>query len=75
MKAVARVSAVQLTPTHDGEAACAVQLTFPGGGRSVVQLDSAALARVMTGAGLTQISGLVGHPWNILLPAQDPPGR
>lgn len=72
---LARVRAVQLTPTHDGEAACAVQLEFPGGGRSVVQLDSAGLARVMAEADLTDLSGLVGRPWTVLLAAQDPARR
>lgn len=72
MSGTARVSSVQLTPTHDGEAACAVQLTFAGGGRSVVQLDSNALARVMAEAGLAEASALVGQPWEVLLAARDP---
>tara|TARA_R110001599_G_scaffold196210_2_gene392717 strand:- start:37307 stop:37534 length:228 start_codon:yes stop_codon:yes gene_type:complete len=66
------VSAIQLTPTHDGEAACAVELTFPGGGRSMVQLDSAGLARVMARAGVHKLSGLVGLAWTVLLSARDP---
>jgi hypothetical protein len=66
------VSAIQLTPTHDGEAACAVELTFPGGGRSLVQLDSAGLARVMTQAGVHTLSGLLGLAWTVLLAARDP---
>lgn|GEM_PF-2114662 len=66
------VSAIQLTPTHDGEAACAVELTFPGGGRSMVQLDSAGLARVMAQADVHNLSGLVGLTWTVLLSARDP---
>lgn len=67
------VSKVQLTPTHDGEAACAVQLRFPDGGQSVVQLDNTGLARVLAQAGLVEISGLVGKPWTVLLAARAPP--
>lgn len=61
------ISALQLTPTHDGEAACMVELMHPGGGRSVVQLDSLRLARVMAAAEVEHATGLVGRRWEVLL--------
>lgn len=61
------ISALQFTPTHDGEAACLVELIHPGGGRSVVQLDSLRLASIMAAAELEDANGLVGCVWSVLL--------
>ncbi|MEH3157443.1 MAG: hypothetical protein PGN08_00130 [Sphingomonas taxi] len=66
MSAVARIDAVRLTPTHDGESALLVTLRFANGGRSNVQIDSASLARVMARAGVASAFDLVGCDWAVL---------
>lgn len=65
---VARIASVQLTPTHDGEAALVAELAYPGGGSGRVQLDSHATAMVMARAGVSEVGALVGMPWTVLRP-------
>ena len=62
----ALISGVQLTSTHDGEAALAIELTFPNGGRSKVQINALEAADVMAAAGVASAEGLVGQPWTVL---------
>lgn len=60
------ISRVQLTTTHDGEAALAIELTFANGGRSKVQINAVEAADVMAAAGVASADALVGHPWTVL---------
>jgi hypothetical protein len=66
----ARIEAVRLTPTHDGEAALAVTLRFANGGRSQVQIDADGLRRVLARAGVGHAAELVGRSWVVLDVAQ-----
>lgn len=60
------ISHVRLTPTHDGEGALVIELRFPNGGRSNVQINSEEAADVMARAGVRTADALVGHPWTVL---------
>lgn len=60
------ISCVRLTPTHDGEAALVIELSFPNGGRSNVQINSEEAADVMARAGVRSADALVGQPWTVL---------
>ncbi|GAB3285825.1 hypothetical protein [Parahaliea aestuarii] len=60
------ISAVRLTPTHDGEAAMVVELHYPNGGRSTVQIEGADAVAVMRRAGVSHASELLGLPWTVL---------
>lgn len=60
------IDAIRLTATHDGEAAMVVELRFPAGGRSRVQLDGEGLRKVMARAGVADASELVGRSWSVL---------
>lgn len=60
------IDAIQLTSTHDGEAALVVELRFGVAGRSSVQLDTDGLRKVMTKAGVCNAFELVGRSWTIL---------
>jgi len=62
----ARIEAVRLTPTHDGEAAMVVTLRFANGGRSKVQIDADGLRRVMAKAGVGSAADLIGKSWAVL---------
>lgn len=62
----ATISDVQLTSTHDGEAALVIELAFPNGGRSKVQINATEAADVMAAAGVASADALVGHPWTVL---------
>ncbi|MFC6634347.1 hypothetical protein [Microbulbifer taiwanensis] len=64
---VARIAAIQLTPTHDGEAALVAELRYPNGGRAKVQVESADTPAVMERAGASSLAELVGCPWTVLL--------
>lgn len=60
------ISGVRLTSTHDGEAALSIELTFPNGGRSRVQINAVEAADVMAAAGVASADALVGHSWAVL---------
>ena len=60
------ISAVRLTPTHDAEAALVVELRYPNGGRSTVQIDGADAVAVMQRAGVASAVELVGLSWTVL---------
>jgi len=60
------ISAVRLTPTHDGEAALAVELRYPNGGRASVQVEGRDAEAVMARAGVNSATDLVGHSWTVL---------
>ncbi|SNS78778.1 hypothetical protein SAMN06295912_11633 [Sphingomonas laterariae] len=62
----ATISRVQLTATHDGEAAVAIELTFPNGGRSQVHINADEAVDVLALAGVASVDALVGHPWTVL---------
>ena len=62
----ATIHGYTLTPTHDGEAALVVELAFPGGGRSKVQLSSGDMAAVLARAGLARADEMIGRSWSIL---------
>lgn len=62
----ALISAIRLTPTHDGEAALVVELRFDNGGRSTIQLDATSAAEVMARAGVASAAELVGRSWTVL---------
>ncbi len=57
---------VRLAPTHDGEAALLVELIFPNGGVSTVQVEGQDAAAVMARANAKTASDLVGLPWTVL---------
>jgi hypothetical protein len=60
------ISQVRCAPTHDGEAAFVIELRFPNGGRSTVQINGEEAADVMKSAGVREVEELVGHPWTVL---------
>lgn len=60
------IRAVHLTPTHDGEAAMVVQLSYPNGGAAMVQVGGEDTAAVMARAGVSNAADLVGLPWTVL---------
>lgn len=60
------ISAISLTPTHDGEAALVVELSFPGGGRSKVQMDGEGARKALARAGVASAAELIGKPWSVL---------
>lgn len=60
------ISLVQLTSTHDGEAALVIELTFANGGRSKVHINAEEAADVMAAAGVASIDALIGQPWTVL---------
>lgn len=66
MQAIATIANVQLTPTHDGEAALVVEVTYPNGGRTQVQIESCDVPAVMSNAGARSLEDLIGHPWTVL---------
>lgn len=62
----ARIAAMTMTPTHDGDLAAVAELEFPGGGRSQVHIDGESIRRILGTAGVDTIDGLVGLPWSVL---------
>ncbi|MDX3883318.1 MULTISPECIES: hypothetical protein [Sphingomonadales] len=60
------IASVQLTSTHDGEAALVIELMFANGGRSKVHINAEEAADVMAKAGVASADALVGHPWTVL---------
>jgi hypothetical protein len=54
------------TPTHDGEPAFSVVLTFPGGGQSRVLMSGVEAAAVARRAGVNSPDALVGLSWSVL---------
>lgn len=64
---IATIASVQLTPTHDGEAALVVELVYPNGSHARVQIDSRSTAGIMARANARQLGELVGLPWTVLL--------
>ena len=66
MESVATITSVQLTPTHDGEAALVVEISYSNGGRAQVQIESCDVSAVMQKAGARSLEQLIGHPWTVL---------
>lgn len=62
----AKIEALCLTPTHDGEAALVITLRFANGGRSKVQIDAEGMRRVMARAGVGNAADLIGRSWAVL---------
>ncbi|WP_157220266.1 hypothetical protein [Flavisphingomonas formosensis] len=62
----ATITAVQITPTHDGEASVVVELTYANGGRSKIHINAPDAAQVMARAGVASAIELIGHPWSVL---------
>jgi len=62
----ATITAIQLTPTHDGEASVVVELTYANGGRSKIHISAPDAALVMARAGVASATELIGHPWSVL---------
>lgn len=62
----ARIVAVALTPTHDGEAAMVIHLAFPDGGQIKVQVDPDNIAKVLAKAEAASIHDLIGKPWWVI---------
>jgi hypothetical protein len=60
------IAEVTATPTHDGEAALVVILTFPGGGRGSVQMSGIEAAEVVRRAAVSTPQELIGKPWSVL---------
>ena len=56
-----------LTVGHDGEAEAIVELRFPNGAQQGVTFTCESLAGALDRAGITDLEGLVGHPWSVLL--------
>lgn len=63
---VALIRAVHLGPTHDGEAAMVVELSYPNGGAASVHIGGEDIAAVMARAGVSSAAELVGLPWTVL---------
>jgi len=79
---VTRIVHVQITPTHDGEAALLITLGFPGGGRAKLQVGAEDAAEIMEHAGVDSAQALIGKPWAVLrfrethwTPQADKPGE
>lgn len=76
MPTIAVITAVQLTPTHDGEAALVVQIAYPNGGSAKVQIESSDVAAVMQKANARSLEELIGQPWTVLqIRSVGPAGR
>ena len=65
----ARVVALEFDTAHDSEGLVVVVLAYPGGGRSRLRLDSAALLGVVEALALESIGDLVGRPFSAIAPA------
>lgn len=61
-----RIVQVQITPTHDGEAALLITLGYPGGGRAKVQVDAADAAEILVRAHVDSAQARIGMPWAVL---------
>lgn len=60
------IAGIELTATHDGEAALVIVLQYPDGGCGRVQLSSREALQVMERAGVDDASALVGRSWSLL---------
>ena len=60
------IAGISVTPTHDGEAALVIELRFPGGGRSKVQMDGEGARLVLAKAQVDSAAELIGKPWSVL---------
>ena len=54
---------------HDGRAEIEVEIAYPNGGTSTIQLDEEACLASLDHAGVGSIDDLVGRPWSVVLPA------
>lgn len=63
---VAIIAAATVVPGHDGRAELAVEIAYPGGGRSTMSLDAEATAAV-AGHTIGDVDDLVGKPWHVLV--------
>jgi hypothetical protein len=53
---------------HDSDGLLIVTLRFPNGARSQLQLEGAAIARVIEALELTSVRDLIGRPFSELAP-------
>ena len=61
-----RIRSHRLTVTHDGESALLVEIGFPGGGCSWVQIADEDVMAVMRKADVSCFDELIGQSWEIL---------
>lgn len=64
--AAPRIRSHRLTVTHDGESALLVEIGFPGGGCSWVQIADEDAVAVMRKAEVACFDDLIGQSWEIL---------
>ena len=60
------ITQVSGTPTHDGEPAVVITVSFPGGGHSDIQMTGEEAHEVVLRAGVTAPCELVGAHWSVL---------
>ncbi len=60
------IAQVELATTPDGEAALTVELRYPNGGRSRVQIGAREAALVLSKAKAATAQDLVGRSWRVL---------
>ncbi len=66
--AEAVVAEVGFDVAHDSDGLLVVTLRFPNGARSQLQLEGAAIARMIEALGLESVEDLVGRPFSELAP-------
>jgi response regulator RpfG family c-di-GMP phosphodiesterase len=63
------ISRVAIVGGHDGRAEIEVELTYDNGGTTTICLDEEACMASLDRAGVDSLVGLVGKPWDLVLPA------
>jgi hypothetical protein len=63
------ISRVAIIGGHDGRAEIEVELTYENGGTATICLDEEACLASLDRAGVDSLVGLVGKPWDLVLPA------
>ena len=65
------IASCSIGPGHDGRAEVVAELVYPNGGRSWLSIGEEALGRAVDAAGVTNLEGLTGKPWTVLLAGLD----
>jgi hypothetical protein len=57
---------VALAPTHDGDTALLVELSYPEGGRATVQVEPHSVGKILANAKVLTAEQLIGCSWSVL---------
>jgi hypothetical protein len=61
------IAATALAAGHDGRAELVLELAYPNGARTHLNVTEEAVARALDAAGVTSLEDLEGQPWTVLL--------